>query len=151
MVSRDIRWTMKIWMFYVRIIHLMWNIVFYFSSRMQGKWIMMPKSKFKYSGYVFIRRNSSDPLHLTVTDWMHLSLTCRYSWNALSLVVDKWMCHHHAPTLPDTQTSFNASEGWDFWIETSLFVRIVIFIENFNLSYLSTGHFCVSAAIWSSW
>ena len=29
----------------------------------------------------------------------------------------------------------------------SLFVRIVIFIENLNLSYLSRGEFCVSAAI----
>ena len=35
------------------------------------------------------------------------------------------------------------SEGWDFSIEISLFVRIVIFIENFNLSYLSRGRFCV--------
>ena len=37
------------------------------------------------------------------------------------------------------------SEGWDFSIEISLFVRIVIFIENLNLSYLSRGEFCVSA------
>ena len=39
------------------------------------------------------------------------------------------------------------TEGWDFSIEISLFVRIVIFIENLNLSYLSRGEFCVSAAI----
>ena len=39
------------------------------------------------------------------------------------------------------------TEGWDFSIAKSLFVRIVIFIENLNLSYLSRGEFCVSAAI----
>ena len=40
------------------------------------------------------------------------------------------------------------TEGWDFSIAKSLFVRIVIFIENLNLSYLSRGEFCVSAGNW---
>ena len=44
--------------------------------------------------------------------------------------------------------ALHVSEGWDFSIAKSLFVRIVIFIENLNLSYLSRGEFCVSAGNW---
>ena len=36
-----------------------------------------------------------------------------------------------------------------FSIDKSLFVKIVIFIENLNLSFLSSEHFCVSATIWA--